>query len=94
MHAPPAHRAASLRSERGLRWLVLAPPLMVLALLCALAMGSLQMLGAARAYVAGESLWSKSRGSAVQALEDYMDRLLKSGDSCGARIRVTATGMP
>lgn len=72
MHAPPAHRAASLRSERGLRWLVLAPPLMVLTLLCALAMGSLQMLGAARAYVAGESLWSKSRGSAVQALEDYV----------------------
>ncbi len=30
----------------------------------------------------------------VQALEDYMDRLRKSGDSCGARIRVTATGMP
>ena len=30
----------------------------------------------------------------VQALEAYMDRLRKSGDSCGARIRVTATGMP
>ena len=30
----------------------------------------------------------------VRALEDYMDRLRKSGDSCGARIRVTATGMP
>ena len=30
----------------------------------------------------------------VQALEEYMDRLRKSGDSCGARIRVTATGMP
>ena len=30
----------------------------------------------------------------VHALEDYMDRLRKSGDSCGARIRVTATGMP
>ena len=30
----------------------------------------------------------------VQALEDYMDRLRKAGDSCGARIRITATGMP
>lgn len=30
----------------------------------------------------------------VQHLEDYMDALRKSGDSCGARIRVQATGMP
>src|SRR4029079_19232800 len=30
----------------------------------------------------------------VSALESYMDSLRKSGDSCGARIRVTATGMP
>ncbi len=30
----------------------------------------------------------------VQALEDYMDALRKAGDSCGARIRVTASGMP
>ena len=30
----------------------------------------------------------------VSALEDYMDRLRKAGDSCGARIRVTATQMP
>ena len=30
----------------------------------------------------------------VSALEDYMDALRKAGDSCGARIRVTATGMP
>ena len=30
----------------------------------------------------------------VQAFEDYMDALRKSGDSCGARIRVQATGMP
>ncbi len=28
------------------------------------------------------------------ALEDYMDALRKSGDSCGARIRVCATHMP
>ncbi len=30
----------------------------------------------------------------VQLLEDYMDALRKSGDSCGARIRVTATRVP
>jgi chorismate synthase len=30
----------------------------------------------------------------VQAFENYMDSLRKSGDSCGARIRVVATGMP
>ncbi|MBE7369882.1 chorismate synthase [Ramlibacter pallidus] len=30
----------------------------------------------------------------VSQLEAYMDSLRKAGDSCGARIRVTATGMP
>src|SRR6476620_2932467 len=30
----------------------------------------------------------------VSALEDYMDSLRKAGDSCGARIRVTASGVP
>src|SRR4029079_12482031 len=30
----------------------------------------------------------------VSALESYMDALRKSGDSCGARVRVTATRMP
>jgi chorismate synthase len=30
----------------------------------------------------------------VSALEDYMNALRKSGDSCGARLRVTATRMP
>ncbi|WP_284337086.1 chorismate synthase [Comamonas sp. NoAH] len=32
--------------------------------------------------------------SDVQQLEDYMDAMRKAGDSCGARIRVQATGMP
>ena len=30
----------------------------------------------------------------VSALESYMDALRKAGDSCGARIRVTASGVP
>ena len=32
--------------------------------------------------------------SAVPELEQYMDKLRKSGDSCGARINVVATGVP
>ena len=32
--------------------------------------------------------------SRVAELESYMDRLRKSGDSCGARINVVATGVP
>ena len=32
--------------------------------------------------------------AAVPALEQFMDRLRKSGDSCGARINVVATGVP
>jgi chorismate synthase len=32
--------------------------------------------------------------SAVASLEAYMDRLRKSGDSCGARINVVASGVP
>ena len=30
----------------------------------------------------------------IRALEDYMDALRKAGDSCGARIRVTASHVP
>jgi len=30
----------------------------------------------------------------VSGLEEYMDRLRKAGDSCGARLRVSACGMP
>ena len=32
--------------------------------------------------------------SMIVALESYMDRLRKSGESCGARINVVASGMP
>ena len=60
----------------ALRRRVLGPPLIVLALLCVLAAGSMRMLGAARGYVGGESLWSKARASAVQHLLNYCD----SGD--------------
>ncbi|MCH8178941.1 MAG: PAS domain-containing protein [Proteobacteria bacterium] len=90
MHEDQADGPASPRTERRLRWLVMAPPLLVLALLCCLAVGSLQMLGAARAYVAGESLWSKARGSAVQALEDFV----QSGDARDLIRFEVALGVP
>lgn len=63
----------ALRSRINLRLhlQVLGLPLLVLALLCGLSIGSLQMLGSVRAYVGGESLWSKGRASAVQHLLDY-----------------------
>ena len=35
-----------------------------------------------------------ANASLVPELEAYMDRLRKSGDSCGARLRVVATGVP
>jgi signal transduction histidine kinase len=46
---------------------VLAPLLIVVLLMVVLAVGSVRMLGAARGYVGGESLWSK----AVQHLREY-----------------------
>lgn len=35
-----------------------------------------------------------ANASVIPELEAYMDRLRKSGDSCGAKIRVVATGVP
>lgn len=64
-------------SARRLRLAVMVPPLLVLAMLCGLGVGSLQMMGAVRAYVTGESLWSKARSAAVMALEDHV----QSGDA-------------
>lgn len=69
--APP-----SAAAERHLRLMVLGPPLLVLALLCGLGVGSLHMMAAVRAYVIGESLWSKARSDAVMALDAHV----QSGD--------------
>ncbi len=35
-----------------------------------------------------------ANASMIEALEGYMDRLRKSGESCGARINVVASGVP
>jgi signal transduction histidine kinase len=47
---------------------VLLPTLLVMGALTLLATGSIYILGAVRGYVGGESLWSKSRATAVQSL--------------------------
>ena len=48
-------------------------PVVVFVALCLLALGSMQMLGAVRAYVGAESLWSKARAGAVQHLLKYAE---------------------
>jgi signal transduction histidine kinase len=50
---------------------VLVPTLVVLGALTLLATASIYVLGAVRAYVGGESLWSKGRATAVQHLRDF-----------------------
>ena len=50
---------------------VLAPTIVIVAFLAGLAVSSVKVLGSVRAYVAGESLWSKSRNVAVEHLLAY-----------------------
>lgn len=66
-------KSASVRRPpaRRLYLSVLAPSLVVVTLLGTLAIFSVMLLGAVRAYVGGESLWSKARSEAVQHLRDY-----------------------
>ena len=64
--AQPAPPRPSTLSVAGL-------PVVVFVILCLLALGSMQMLGAVRAYVGAESLWSKARAGAVQHLLKYAE---------------------
>jgi signal transduction histidine kinase len=52
---------------------LLALPLTVVVIVTALAIGAVNVLSAVRAYVGGESLWSKSRSEAVQHLLRYAE---------------------
>lgn len=52
---------------------LLAPSLIVVAIVAALAGSTVRTLGAVRAYVSGESLWSKARADAVQHLLLYAE---------------------
>ncbi|RZI84892.1 MAG: PAS domain S-box protein [Rubrivivax sp.] len=70
----PTRRLWALRDRREgwrLYVAVLAPWLIVIGLLAMLAITSVNVLGALRAYVGGESLWSKARSDAVQHLRDF-----------------------
>lgn len=53
------------------RWLFAAPFLMAIVLMAALAVASIDVLSALRAFAAGESRWSKERKVAVLRLESY-----------------------
>ena len=53
------------------RWLVIGPFLIVVALLAILGVTSAEILSAVRAYVGGESLWSKGQKDAVYHLGKY-----------------------
>lgn len=60
-----------------LTWLTVAGPILaVIVIQAVLAIVSLQITSAARAYTTGESLWSKARHEAIFAL----DRYLRTGD--------------
>jgi len=59
--------------EQGrIRWLVIGPFLVVVALLAGLVVISVDMLSAVRAFVGGESLWSKGQKEAVYQLSRYV----------------------
>lgn len=87
MHPTPGHeaqstdaaqavdRAAGHPGSGGVRhWLrVIWPFLTALLLLLALAAGSLELMSAGRAYVEGESLWSKGQKTAIVALAHFVE---------------------
>ena len=58
-------------SERRFYLAVLGPFVLAIAALAAVVVVGFSVLSAARAYVAGESLWSKGRSAAVAALRSY-----------------------
>ena len=55
------------------RWRVLGPFAAAIVVLLVLCIGGYQMLSAVRAFVGGESLWSKSRSVAIAQLRQYAD---------------------
>ena len=60
----------SLRS--GSLWRVVGPLIAIVLLQAGLSAGSLQVMSAVRAYVAGESFWSKGQKDAVHYLQIYV----------------------
>ncbi|HEX5372826.1 MAG TPA: ATP-binding protein [Aquabacterium sp.] len=68
MEGPPSRQA-----PWRLQFRLLAPSLVMVVLVAMLAVNVVNVLGAVRAYVSGESLWSKSRSEAVQHLLQYAE---------------------
>jgi PAS domain S-box-containing protein len=66
-------RIALLQTDTRFRWSVIGPFLVVVVLLAALGVMSALMLSAVRAYVGGESLWSKGQKDAVYHLLNYVE---------------------
>ena len=63
--------AGAARPARALHLRILAPFVAAMIALTVLTIAGFAILSAVRAYVGGESLWSKGRSEAVQALKDY-----------------------
>jgi signal transduction histidine kinase len=61
----------SVPSDRRVYLAVLGPLVLAIAVLLGLCIGGFAMLSAVRAYVGGESLWSKARASAVANLRSH-----------------------
>lgn len=59
------------QSDRRERFRIIVPFVAAIVLLAGLCAVGFQMLSAARAFVGGESLWSKARARAVASLRDY-----------------------
>ena len=67
------------QSDRRERFWIVGPFVVAIVMLAALCVTGLQMLSAARAFVGGESLWSKARAEAVARLRDHV----RTGDPDG-----------
>jgi PAS domain S-box-containing protein len=62
------------RSDRAIYLGVLGPLVLAIVTLLVVSVGGFQVLSAARAYVGGESLWSKARSQAVARLRVYLTK--------------------
>ncbi|MFT3955499.1 MAG: HAMP domain-containing sensor histidine kinase [Piscinibacter sp.] len=78
------------RADRRERFWVVAPFVVAIALLAGLCAAGFQMLSAARAFVGGESLWSKGRAQAVASLRDYV----QTGDAADRQRFEQALAVP
>jgi signal transduction histidine kinase len=86
--ATPARARAA--PDRRAAWSVIAPLLLATALLALLGVASADQLSAARAFVGGESLWSKSRHQASRHLREY----LMQGDAASLAAFEQALAVP